>query len=152
MKNLEPAGDLTIGEIAQRTGCTVPTVRYYEEIGLIPPAKRRSSGHRVYQSDSEELLSFIRRCRDFGFAIEQVRELVSLSKSRDRDCNETLEIALAHLAAVRAKMAEMRALERSLARFVTSCSEMCAGGPAAECSILKDMTTQPEAARKGCCG
>ncbi|QEZ48761.1 MerR family transcriptional regulator [Cupriavidus oxalaticus] len=152
MKNSEPGVELTIGAIAERTGCTVPTIRYYEEIGLIPPAKRRPSGHRVYQADSEELLTFIRHCRDFGFAIEQVRELVSLSKSNDRDCFETLEIAQTHLAAVRAKLAELRTLELSLARFVRSCSEMCAGGPAAQCSILKDVATQPATAGKGCCG
>jgi DNA-binding transcriptional MerR regulator len=129
----------------------VPTIRYYEEIGLIPSAQRRPSGHRVYETSSEELLTFIRHCRDFGFPIEQVRELVSLSKSRERDCFETLKIAQAHLAAVRAKMAELRTLERSLTRFTRSCSEMCAGGPAVQCSILKDMAT-PQAASKGCCG
>lgn len=151
MKNLETTSELTIGALAERTGCTVPTIRYYEEIGLIPPAKRRPSGHRVYQSDSEELLTFIRHCRDFGFPIEQVRELVSLSRSQERDCVETLAIAQARLAAVRSKVAELRTLERSLARFVRSCSEMCAGGPAAQCSILKDMAGTPEAAGSGCC-
>ncbi len=151
MKNLETTSELTIGALAERTGCTVPTIRYYEEIGLIPPAKRRPSGHRVYQADSEELLTFIRHCRDFGFPIEQVRELVSLSQSEERDCFETLAIAQARLAAVRAKMAELRTLERSLARFARSCSEMCAGGPAAQCSILKDMAGTPEAASRGCC-
>jgi MerR family transcriptional regulator, copper efflux regulator len=151
MKNLQTA-ELTIGTLAERTGCSVPTIRYYEEIGLVPPAKRRPRGHRVYQVDSEALLTFIRQCRDFGFPIEQVRELVALSQSQDRDCFETLEIAKSHLAAVRAKMAELRALDRSLSRFVRSCTEMCAGGPAAQCSILKDMATTPETAGGGCCG
>lgn len=152
MKNLQTA-ELTIGTLAERTGCSVPTIRYYEEIGLVPPAKRRPSGHRVYQADSEALLTFIRQCRDFGFPIEQVRELVALSQSQDRDCFETLEIAKAHLAAVRAKMAELRALDRSLSRFVRSCTEMCAGGPAAQCSILSDMmASKPETAGGGCCG
>ncbi|NUZ08890.1 MerR family transcriptional regulator [Piscinibacter koreensis] len=152
MQKLENGAELAIGALAERTGCSVPTIRYYEEIGLIPPAKRRPSGHRVYQADSEELLTFIRHCRDFGFPIEQVRELVSLSKSQERDCFETLKIAQAHLAAVRVKMAELRTLERSLTRFARSCSEMCAGGPAAQCSILKDMVTPPQAASSSCCG
>jgi len=151
MQNLETLVDVTIGTLAERTGCSVPTIRYYEEIGLIPAAKRRPSGHRVYQADSEALLTFIRQCRDFGFPIEQVRELVSLSQSQERDCFETLEIAKAHLTAVRAKMAELRALDRSLSRFVRSCTEMCAGGPAAQCTILKDMATPPKAAGGGCC-
>lgn len=152
MKKPETPADLTIGALAERTGCTVPTIRYYEEIGLIPPARRRPSGHRVYQADSEALLTFVRQCRDFGFPIEQVRELVSLSQSQDRNCFETLEIAKAHLAAVRAKMAELRALDRSLSRFVRSCTEMCAGGPAAQCTILKDMAATPEPSGSGCCG
>ena len=151
MKDLETTAELTIGALAERTDCSVPTIRYYEEIGLIPAAKRRPSGHRVYQTESEELLTFIRHCRDFGFPIEQVRELVALSQSQERDCFETLEIAKAHLAAVRAKMAELRRLDRSLTRFVRSCTEMCAGGPAAQCSILKDMGATPDAV-PGCCG
>lgn len=151
MKQPATSAELTIGALAERTGCTVPTIRYYEEIGLIPPARRRPSGHRVYRSDAEALLTFIRQCRDFGFPIEQVRELVSLSNSQERDCFETLEIAKTHLAAVRAKMAELRALDRSLSRFVRSCTETCAGGPAAQCTIVKDMATPPQAP-KGCCG
>lgn len=152
MQNLGTEVELTIGALAERTGCSVPTIRYYEEIGLIPPARRRPSGHRVYRQAAAEQLSLIRRCRDFGFPIEQVRELVSLSQSQERDCVETLEIAKVQLKAVRAKLSELQALERSLARFAQSCSEMCAGGPAAKCSILKDMARPPAAASKSCCG
>jgi MerR family copper efflux transcriptional regulator len=142
-------GELAIGTLAERTGCSVPTIRYYEEIGLIPAARRRASGHRVYDTKSEELLTFIRRCRDFGFPIEQVRELVALSQSDKRDCFETLTIAQEHLRDVRAKLAELRGLERSLARFAGACSERCAGGPAANCTILRDMA---EPSKRGCCG
>jgi DNA-binding transcriptional MerR regulator len=93
MKTLAMVEGLTIGALAERTGCNVPTIRYYEEIGLIPAAKRRPSGHRYYDSSAEELLTFIRHCRDFGFPIEQVRELVSLARSDERDCFETRDIA-----------------------------------------------------------
>ena len=145
---------LTIGALAERSGCSVPTIRYYEEIGLIPQAERRDSGHRVYDVRAVELLTFIKHCRDFGFPIEQVRELVSLAGSEERDCFETLEIAQAHLKAVRTKLAELRALERSLARFAKSCSEMCAGGPAARCTILKDLAASgmPAVVAPSCCG
>lgn len=147
--NISVQGELAIGALAQRTGCSVPTIRYYEEIGLIPPARRRASGHRVYDTQAEHLLTFIRRCRDFGFPVEQVRELVALSQSEERDCVETLGIAREQLRAVRAKLAELRGLERSLAQFAQACSERCAGGPAAQCSIPKDIL-QPRAG--GCCG
>jgi MerR family copper efflux transcriptional regulator len=150
MKEVQTADNLTIGALAKRTGCTVPTIRYYEEIGLIPPAKRRESGHRFYDGQALELLVFIRRCRDFGFPVEQVRELVVLSRSAERDCADTLGIAERHLQSVRAKLAELRELEKSLSRFARACAERCAGGPANDCSILKDMAIEP--AKKGCCG
>jgi DNA-binding transcriptional MerR regulator len=154
MKTSQTEPALTIGALAERSGCSVPTIRYYEEIGLIPPARRRDSGHRVYDARAVELLTFVRHCRDFGFPIEQVRELVSLAGSEQRDCFETLDIAQAHLKTVRAKLAELRALERSLARFARSCSEMCAGGPAARCTILKDLGSAgaPMAMASNCCG
>lgn len=144
---------LPIGVLAERTGCNVPTIRYYEEIGLIPPPKRRPSGHRYYDTAAAELLTFIRHCRDFGFSIEQVRELVSLAGSTDRDCFAMRDIAQAHLDAVRAKQAELRVLERSLSKFVKSCADMCAGGPAAQCTILKDLSSVDSrtAAKPGCC-
>lgn len=150
MLKVSSAANLTIGELAQRTGCTVPTIRYYEEVGLIPAAKRRPSGHRFYDGAFEDLLLFIRRCRDFGFSVDQVRELVALSQTEQRDCFETLEITQAHLRVVRAKLVELQTLERSLANFVSSCEATCAGGPAARCTILKE-SQAPIGAVKGCC-
>jgi DNA-binding transcriptional MerR regulator len=154
MTTLQVDAPLTIGALAERTGCNVPTIRYYEEIGLIPTAQRRPSGHRVYDAAARELLTFIRSCRDFGFSIEQVRALVSLSSSADRDCVEARDIAQAHLEAVRKKLTELRALERSLAKFVTSCTTACAGGPAPKCTILKDLGRAATATSSppSCCG
>lgn len=142
-----------IGVLAGQTGCTIPTIRYYEEIGLIPPAQRRSSGHRVYEASAAELLGFIRRCREFGFTIEQIRSLVSLSRSRGGSCVQARDIAQMHLNGVRAKMLELMALERTLARFIDACNETCAGGPAPDCTILKDLSPTGSAAsmRSGCC-
>ncbi|WP_251031424.1 MerR family transcriptional regulator [Paraburkholderia strydomiana] len=69
---------LTIGALASETNTNVPTIRYYEEIGLLPHAQRAANGHRYYQDSDLKRLTFIKRCRDFGFPIEQVRELVRL--------------------------------------------------------------------------
>lgn len=140
--------DWAIGALAERSGCSVATIRYYEEIGLIPLAKRQANGHRVYDSRSVNLLTFIRRCRDFGFPIEQVRELVALSQSDARACTETLAIAQTHLRAVRGKLAELRELERSLSRMAAACSDKCVGGPAADCSIQADISL---ASKARCC-
>jgi DNA-binding transcriptional MerR regulator len=121
-------------------------VRYYEEIGLLPPASRRHGGQRSYDEEDVGRLIFIRRCRDFGFSIEQVRVLATLIQDRERSCLEARDLGLAHLEAVRAKLDELNALERAIAGFVESCDSACAGGPGPDCVALSDLH-QPAASR-----
>lgn len=141
---------LTIGKLAELTYSNVPTIRYYEEIGLLPPATRTAGGQRAYGEKDLERLTFIRRCRDFGFPIEQVRTLLTLTEKPERDCMEARDIAQGHLDTVRAKLKELRALERSLLDFVKSCDNACAGGPAGECTIMDDLQARPSAAANCC--
>lgn len=96
----------------------------------------------------------MKHCRDFGFSIEETRALVSLSTRNDRDCVEAREIAQAHLNTVREKLAELPNLERGLSKFVQSCTDQCAGGPAPKCTILKDLGLKDArlAAPARCCG
>ena len=149
---------LSIGTVARRTGCTVPTIRYYEDIGLLPPAARTDGGQRHYGDAALRRLMFIRRCRDFGFSIEQVRELVGLVDQPDRPCTEVRDIAAVHLAQVRRKLDELQALEASLDAFVGSCDRACAGGAAVDCTILEELALPGSSARPvvrqggGCCG
>ncbi len=140
--------DMTIGDLAAATRCTVPTIRYYEEIGLLPQAPRRRSGHRVYGHSDLRRLTFIRRCRDFDFPIEQIRELVVLAGSPEHGCTAARDLAAQHLGEVRRKLKELRALERSLEACVEACDAQCAGGPADKCVILEDLATS----RPSCCG
>src|SRR5438132_11402678 len=140
---------VTIGSLAAETGCTVPTIRYYEEIGLLPEASRRAGGHRVYVDADRRRLRFIRRCRDLGFSIEQVREFVALVGSPERDCVVARDLTQLHLDAVRVKLKELRALERDLKAFVADCNAQCAGGPAGACVILEDLALPKS---KSCCG
>lgn len=146
---------LSIGLAARLAGATVPTVRYYEEIGLLPPASRTESGQRHYDQATVRRLAFIRRCREFGFSIEQVRELVSLVDEPQRPCAEVRDIAATRLAEVRAKLDELHALEAGLLAFVGSCEAACAGGPALDCTILDDLALGadaiPAARPAGCC-
>lgn len=128
--------DLKIGTLAKRTGTNTPTIRYYESIGLLPRASRRGGGQRSYGAEDVRRLTFIRRCREFGFPIEQVRLLVGLAEDRQRSCLEVRDIAQAHLNTVRAKLAELKALERMLANFAQSCTASCAGGPGPDCVPL----------------
>lgn len=130
---------LTIGKLAKAAGVSTPTIRYYEEIGLLPEADRSDSGQRIYGSDDLDRLAFIRRCRDFGFGIEQVRLLAGLSISADKDCREVGDIARVHLAEVQAKLTELKALEHSLQRFVAQCDSICCGGPGRDCVVFKDL-------------
>lgn len=151
----EPSAEnsFRIGDLARQAGCSVPTIRYYEEIGLVPRAARRSSGHRAYDASALELLGFIRRCRDFGFTIEQTRAIVSLADGRPRACLKARDIAQGHLKTVRERMLELLDLERSLSRFVDECTSLCADGPAPECMILRDLGLKRSrtASRAGCC-
>lgn len=130
---------LKIGALAARTGTNAPTIRYYEQIGLLPPADRQETGQRTYGDESVRRLTFIRRCRDFGFSIEQVRSLVALVQDRERSCNDARDLAQEHLLVVRAKLQELKALERSIAGFIATCNASCAGGPGPDCVILEDL-------------
>jgi len=148
-KNMHNHNDLKIGALAAEAKCTVPTIRYYEDIGLLPKASRRERGHRVYGDADLRRLTFIRRCREFGFSIEQVRELVALVNSPERDCVAARDVAQIHLEEVRKKLKELGALEKSLKRFVSDCNTQCAGGPSSACVILEDLATPKSG---GCCG
>lgn len=147
---------LSIGLVARQTGCTVPTIRYYEDIGLLPPASRTDSGQRHYDKRAIRRLTFIRRCRNFGFSIDQVRELVSLVDQPDRPCQEVRDVAALHLMQVRAKLDELQALEASLSTFVRSCESACVGGPTVDCTILENLEMPADQNRivrggAGCC-
>lgn len=139
---------LTIGGLAKAAGVSTPTIRYYEEIGLLPQAGRSTSGQRTYERDDVARITFIKRCRDFGFSIDQVRVLAGLSISRDKDCTEVRDIARLHLDDVQTRLAALKELERSLKRFVATCDTACAGGAGVDCVIFKDLA-EPS---KGCCG
>ncbi|MCV7090842.1 MerR family transcriptional regulator [Mycobacterium interjectum] len=127
---------LKIGDLAEMTRTTAPTIRYYEEIGLLP-SPRRVGGQRRYDGDDVRRLTFIRRCRDFGFPVEQVRSLVELTQDDDRSCLEARCLAETHLAALRAKLEEMHALERGIAGLIETAKDDCAGGPGSECEVLE---------------
>ena len=130
--------ELTIGRAARAAGCSVPTVRYYEEIGLLPAANRSTSGHRLYAHADIERLKLIRRCRDFGMAIKDIAALVALSKSPAK-CDAALLLINDHRGNLRARIAELKALERALAVMAARCADTCIGGAASCCTIYDDL-------------
>lgn len=127
---------LTIGGAARAAGCPVATVRYYEEIGLMPPAERRASGHRLYDETDVARLVFIRRCRELDMPIEKISALLAISDDGSRPCNEALDLTNEHLAAVRTRLEELRELERTLAAFAADCAETCCRGSSANCTLF----------------
>lgn len=128
-----------IGTLARRTGTRAPTIRYYEDIGLLPRPDRGENGQRAYGNDAAERLVFIRRCREFGFSIEQVRTLLELMQDGKRSCVEARDLAALHLKSVRAKLDELTRLEKTIGSLVEGCESSCLGGPAPDCIVLEDL-------------
>jgi DNA-binding transcriptional MerR regulator len=128
-------GILRIGDLARRTGTTVPTIRYYEQIGLLRAAAR-SGGQRTYDNEDVRRLSFVRRCRDFDFSIDDIRALLSLLHN-GKSCTEARKLAEGRLAELRRRRTELQALEASIASLVTCCANTCDGGAAPDCVILQ---------------
>jgi Cu(I)-responsive transcriptional regulator len=123
----------TIGELAKATGTKVETVRYYEKIGLLPKPARTSSNYRDYGTAALGRLSFIRRARDLGFSLDQVRGLLAMSDDRTRDCAGIDALASQHLREVDRKLADLAALRRELKAVIESCH----GGTIAQCRIIE---------------
>ncbi|MEA3539305.1 MAG: MerR family transcriptional regulator [Pseudomonadota bacterium] len=124
---------LTIGELGKATDTKVETIRYYERIGLLPKPPRTGGNYRAYDAVELGRLSFIRRARDLGFPLDQVRALLSLSDDRGRDCATVDALARDHLSEVERKIADLTALRRELAALITSCG----GGTVADCRIIE---------------
>jgi len=111
----------SIGELSKRTGVKVPTIRYYEQMGLIREADRSEGNQRRYEKTDLERLAFIRHARDLGLNIDAIRELIALSQHREMPCEGADRIAAEHLADVREKIARLKKLEHELERIGLLC-------------------------------
>jgi len=138
---MRPAGPgpaaLAIGELSRRTGVNIETIRYYERINMMPHPPRTSSGRRVYGEVETRTLAFIRRARQLGFTLDEIRALLALSAKHGREaCAEVRELAADHLEDVRAKIADLRAMARVLADAVRRCDE----GESAGCPLIDSLS------------
>jgi MerR family mercuric resistance operon transcriptional regulator len=114
--------EIQIGELSRQTGYNVETIRYYERVGLLPHPPRSAARYRLYQAGDVRRLAFVRRARELGFTLDEVRALLALSVDDGKDtCAEVRHLAARHLADVRAKIADLRAMERVLADAVRRC-------------------------------
>ncbi|MGJ0507667.1 MAG: MerR family transcriptional regulator [Methylocystis sp.] len=128
---------LTIGQLAAAAGVNLETVRYYERIKLMPPPARTAGGYRAYERAHICRLAFIRRARELGFSIEQIRALLALAEQSRASCADVREIARTHLNEVRAKLADLARLEGILAETISRCS----GDSAPPCPVLNMLAT-----------
>ncbi|MFT4119798.1 MerR family transcriptional regulator [Bradyrhizobium sp.] len=126
---------MRIGTLAREAGVSVPTIRYYESIGLLtsPP---RQGGQRIYGGEDLRALALVRHCRELDFSIDETREIVG-SVQRRAPCSQTKIFAEKHLASIRKKIDELRSLEATVASLVSDCGTICSDSAAPDCVILQ---------------
>ena len=127
------SGILKIGNLAKATDTKVETIRYYEHVGLLAAPARTAGNYRAYRAEHLNRLSFIRRARDLGFSIDQVRTLLNLSDQKQRSCEAVDAIAREHLAEVERKITDLTVLRRELKELIDQCRQ----GTIAECRIVE---------------
>lgn len=125
---------MTIGELGRSTGTKVNTIRFYEEVGLMPKPIRTSSGRRTYGAGDLRRLAFIRHARGLGFGTSVIRSLLDLSDGPDRECDEVRELARSHLKEVTVRLRQLNALQGELKRMISACDS---GRRVADCRILE---------------
>jgi len=130
--------EMTVGELAKSTGTKPETIRWYEKVGLLPVPPRTPGNYRAYGPAHLRRLSFIRRSRDLGFTIEEIRTLLGLADQRDRDCGDVDAIARQHLAEVEQKIADLTSLSAELRSVIGQCH----GGKIEACRIIEALTPQ----------
>lgn len=126
---------MNIGAAAKRSGVPAKTIRYYEEIGLIPKAARTAGGYRDYSDQDVEMLRFIHRSRDLGFPVKEVAELLALWRDRSRSSAQVKELALHRIADIDTKIAELKSIRQTL----TDLARRCHGDDRPDCPILEDL-------------
>jgi len=132
------AQELTIGRLSELTGVNMETIRYYERTKVLPAPARTESGRRVYQSADVRTLAFLRRARELGFSLDEIRALLRLGGPEKASCREVRRIAAHHLDDIRAKISDLRKLERLLAKTVAQCT----GTTAPVCPVLDILDMQ----------
>lgn len=138
-------GDILIGELARRTKTKVPTIRYYEKVGLLPRPGRSAGNHRLYGPQHVARLGFIRHCRELGFSQPATRELLELADVPERSCDAIDEIARQHLAEVDRRIDRLTRLKAELERMIGQ----CAGGAVTDCRVLETLAEPWDAQHLG---
>lgn len=126
------AEQYAIGALARATGVKVPTIRYYEQVGLLPVVSRTASNRRLYGEKEVARLRFIRHARELGFEVEDIRQLLVLSDKPNRPCREVDAIAQKHLSEINSRIRRLKSLKAEVTRMIAQCAK----GTVAECRII----------------
>ncbi len=129
-----------IGDLSRRTGVNIETIRYYERVGVLPPPPRTDGGHRVYGIEHIKQLNFVRRCRELGFQLASIKEMLGMVDGGNVTCEQVKAISKNHLEDVRSKIADLKKMERTLSRTVSQ----CAGGQGSDCPIIDSLSSGKE--------
>jgi MerR family mercuric resistance operon transcriptional regulator len=124
---------LTIGSLSRQTGVNIETIRYYERIGLLPAPPRSPGRHRIYDDNHQRRLIFIRRSRSLGFSLDATRDLLGLARGHGLNCAEVKDLTEVHIADIRAKIRDLRRLDRIL----NDLAARCRGANVPDCPILE---------------
>ncbi|MEC4673866.1 MAG: helix-turn-helix domain-containing protein [Nitrospirota bacterium] len=123
---------VTIGVLSKQTSCHIETIRYYERIGILSKPPRTEGGHRLYEREQIKRLMFVRRSRELGFSLEEIRTLLRLVDSKRHTCQEVKIVTDRHLEDVRKKISDLRKLQKTLSNI----SSQCDGGLVPDCPII----------------
>lgn len=123
---------MLIGSLSKRTGCNIETIRYYERIGVMPKPARTEGGHRLYTQDHLKRLTFVRRGRELGFALDELRDLLLLVDRHDYTCDQVREITMERMEDVHRKIADLKKMERVLKDMVSHCNR----GDMPDCPVI----------------
>ena len=135
---------MNIGALASQSGVAAKTIRYYEDIGLVPPAQRLANGYRVYSRNDVQTLRFIHRARNLGFSLEEIAKLLELWNDRSRSSASVKALAVRHIAEIDRKIAEMTSLRAAIDDLV----RRCRGDKRPDCPILDDLAQESETVRQ----
>lgn len=125
--------ELSIGALAAQTGVKVPTIRYYESIGLLPAPPRTDGNRRAYDAAAARRLRFIRHARELGFEVEAIRQLLTLAQTPEQSCHAADDLARLHLADIDSKIARLQSLRGEVARMLDECAQ----GRARTCRVIE---------------
>ena len=136
---MKPKDGLSIGELSKQSGVNIETIRYYEKIGVMPAPCRSANGYRLYGADHLKRLSFVRRSRQLGFSLDEIRGLLRLVDGDAYTCAQVRELALDHLVEIRRKIADLKRLKRVMEEMAAQCS----GERTPECAIIDALFDAP---------